>query len=82
MPSSDQQIVLYVSSDGEVTIPAMIEGETVWLSQAQMAELFGKERSVITKHIRNAIREGEVDEKAVCAFFAHTAADGKTYQVT
>jgi len=50
-------------------------------SQAQMAELFGRERSVITKHVRNVFREGELDPKSVCARFAHTAADGKTYQV-
>jgi hypothetical protein len=46
-----------------------------------MAELFGRERSVITKHVRNVFREGELDPKSVCAEFAHTAADGKTYQV-
>jgi len=47
-----------------VTVPATLERETVWLSQGQMSALFGKERSVITKHIRNAVLEGEVDEKS------------------
>jgi hypothetical protein len=46
-----------------------------------MNAYFGRERSVITKHVRNVFREGERDPKSVCAKFAHTAADGKTYQV-
>jgi hypothetical protein len=50
----------------------------VWLSQAQMVYLFGRERSVITKHIRKVISDGELDNSA-CAFFAHIANDGKTY---
>lgn len=57
------------------------DGETVWLSQAQICELFGRERSVITKHIRNLFQEGELERNSVCAKFAHTADDGKTYQV-
>jgi len=51
------------------------------LSQAQMCELFGRERSVITKHIRNVFKEGELERNSVCAKFAHTAEDGKSYQV-
>ncbi|MDI3262417.1 MAG: RhuM family protein [Fulvimonas sp.] len=58
-----------------------VERETVWLTQEQMATLFGRERSVITKHIRNVFVEGELERAAVCANFARTAADGKTYQV-
>jgi prophage maintenance system killer protein len=46
-----------------------------------MSQLFGRERSVVTKHVRNVFREGELDRNSVCANFAHTAADGKTYQV-
>ena len=55
--------------------------ETIWATQAQIADLFDTERSVITKHIRNIIKDKELDEKSVCAKFAHTAPDGKTYQV-
>ena len=58
-----------------------LENETVWLTQQQMADLFGRERSVVTKHLRNVFKEGELDQGAVCAKFAHTAADGKTYSV-
>ncbi len=79
--AGEHPLVLFTSEDGAVSVSATVERETVWLSQAQMAVLFDKERSVITKHIRNAIREGEVDEQQVCANFAHTAPDGKTYQV-
>jgi hypothetical protein len=62
-------------------LEARLERETVWLTQAQMAELFGRERSVITKHVRGVFREGELEAKSVCANFARTAEDGKTYQV-
>ena len=58
------------------------DGETVWLTQEQMCQLFGRERSVITKHIRNVFKDGEQEENSVCAKFAHTAADGKVYQVS
>ena len=57
-------------------IEVRIDEETVWLTQAQMGILFGRERSVITKHIRNIFAEGELDEKVVCAFFAHTTQHG------
>lgn len=65
------QIALFQSSDGVVSIPVHLESESVWLTQAQMAQLFGKERTVIGKHIRNAIREGEVDASTGCANFAY-----------
>ena len=62
------------------TVEVRVEQETVWLSQEQMARIFERERSVITKHLRNVFRDSELVEEAVCANFAHTAADGKTYQ--
>lgn len=74
-------IVIYQSADGAISTEVRLEGETVWLSQEQISQLFGRERSVITKHLRNVFAEGELDADAVCAKFAHTAADGKTYQV-
>jgi len=75
------EIVLYQTEDGRTSLTAHLREETVWLTQAQMQELFGRERSVITKHINNVFKEGELDRNQVCAKFAHTAADGKTYQV-
>jgi prophage maintenance system killer protein len=73
-----KEIVFFEISSGVIEV--RVENETVWLSQEQMAALFERERSVITKHLRNVFKDGELDEAAVCANFAHTASDGKTYQ--
>lgn len=73
------QILLYTSGDYNVKVHVLFSGETVWLTQKQIAELFGVERSVITKHLKKIFYERELEEAAVCAIFAHTAADGKTY---
>jgi hypothetical protein len=73
--------LLYEAPDGQVRVDVRLEQETVWLTQEQLSQLFGRERSVITKHVRNVFREGELKSGSVCAKFAHTAADGKTYQV-
>jgi hypothetical protein len=79
-PPPGGQFLVYQAEDGKLKIDVRFEGETVWLTQQHMAELFQRERSVITKHIRNIFEEGELVEEAVCANFARTAADGKTYQ--
>lgn len=75
-----QQIQIFTSADGQAQLEVALDRDTVWLRQEQMCELFGRERSVITKHIRNVFQEGELEPDSVCAKFAHTAADGKTYQ--
>lgn len=75
------EVILYEAPDGQVRVDVRLDHETVWLNQEQMGQLFGRERSVITKHVRNVFREGELEAGAVCAKFAHTADDGKTYQV-
>lgn len=75
-----QQIVIYKPSE-RIKMEVKTDGETVWLTQEQMCQLFGRERSVITKHVRNVFRDGELVPEAVCAKFAHTAPDGKVYQV-
>ena len=74
------QLLFYQAPNGRTRLEVRLQGETVWLTQAQMAELFQRERSVITKHIRNLFEEGELAENSVCANYAQTAADGKTYQ--
>ncbi len=74
------EILLYQTEDGHSRVQVRLEDETVWLTQAQMADLFQTERSVITKHIRNIFDSGELDLNSVCAKIAHTATDGKTYQ--
>ncbi len=74
------EVVLYRTSDGTIALDVRLEQDTVWLTQKQMSLLFETERSVITKHLRNIFNSGELDKDSVCAFFAHTAEDGKTYQ--
>ena len=74
-------ILIYQAEDGTAMTEVTLNAGTVWLRQEQMGQLFGRERSVITKHLRNVFAEGELGADSVCAKFAHTAADGKTYQV-
>ena len=77
-----KEIVLFESRDGAVSLPVSVESDTVWLSQAQMAQLFGKDRTVIGRHIRNAISDGEIDASTMCAKFAHMGKDAdQTYWV-
>lgn len=75
------KIVVYQAPSGEARVDVLLERETVWLSQQQMAELFGRERSVVSKHLRNVFESKELEPDSVCAKFAHTAADGKVYEV-
>lgn len=76
---SDNQLIMFQAPDGGVSIEVLYENDNVWLSQKRMAELYDIDRSVITKHLKNIFSEGELDENSVCANFAHTAEDGKTY---
>ena len=72
----NNEIVIYQSEDGQTQLDVKLEGESVWLSQAQMSELFGKDRTVIGRHIRNIFKERELDEKVVCAKNTHTTRHG------
>ncbi len=78
------EILIYKNRDGNIKIDVRLEEETVWLTQNQMALLFGKSRSTITEHIGNIFKEGELDEKLVCRNFRHTtphgAIQGKTQE--
>lgn len=74
--------VIFQTESGKVNIDVFFQNETLWLTQKKMAELFGVDRTVITKHIKNVFETGELDENSVSAKFAHTAEDGKTYQTT
>jgi len=67
--------------DGEVEVNVELKDETVWVTQRQMCELFGRDKSVISRHIRNIFKSGELDKDSVVAKIATTAADRKTYQV-
>ena len=70
------EIVIFETEDNEVKLPVTIEDETVWLNQNQMIELFGRDQSVISRHIRNVFKEHEVDEKSNMHFL-HIANSGK-----
>jgi prophage maintenance system killer protein len=80
------EIIIYQAPDGEMQLDVRLEDETVWLTQAQMSDLFQRERTVISKHIRHIFAEGELQENMVCANFAHTtqhgAMEGKTQTST
>lgn len=73
------QIVIFENKAGDIKVEVKLNEGTVWLTQSQIAEIFEKERSVITKHINNILKEKELEEP-VCAKFAHTGTDQKTYQ--
>ncbi len=77
----NNKIIIYNTEDGGLKIEVKLENESVWLSQAQMAELFQKDRKTITEHIGNVFKEGELAENSVCRKFQHTAIDGKSYDV-
>lgn len=77
----ESNLLMCTTEDGLTKIEATFVNDTVWLSIEQMAELFQRDRSVIGKHIRNIFKEGELKKESVWAKFAHTADDGKTYQV-
>ena len=79
--SPKNSIIIYTTEDGLTKIDATFDGDTVWLSIDQMAELFQRDRSVIGKHVRNIFKEGELQKELVWAKFAYTAADGKVYDV-
>jgi len=73
------EIAIYQSQDGSIEV--QLERETVWISLLQMSDLFGRDKSVVSRHLRNVFAEGELSREAVVAKFATTAADGKVYQV-
>lgn len=78
---SHGEIVLYQRDDGRPAIEVRLEDDTVWLSLAQLADLFGRDKSTVSRHIAKVFAEGELVRESVVAVRATTAADGKTYQV-
>ena len=79
---SKGEIVIYQTQDGTTQLDVRLDGETVWITQEQMAQLFQRDRTAIGRHIANIFSEGELDRNVVCANFAHTtlqgAIEGKT----
>ncbi len=80
MNEQDSQIIIYHPEGDSPKVSVRLKGETAWLSQAQMAELFGVQRPAITKHLQNIFQEAELEESSVSSILEHTAADGKNYK--
>ncbi len=79
----EDKIIIYQTEDGQTQIDVRLENETVWLTQAQMAELFDKDRTVIGRHIRNIYKEEELEQNITCAKFAHMGSEGdQRYEYT
>ena len=77
----NNNLIIYQAKNGAIELRGDFTRETIWATQAQISEIFNIERSVTTKHIRNILKDRELIAKSVCANFAHTANDGKIYQV-
>src|SRR5574344_2457248 len=81
--ANGSSIVLYTADDGNTQLEVKLEKDTVWLTQSQMAELFGRDRTVIGRHIAKGYQEGELSREVTCAFFAqvtpHGAVPGETH---
>jgi len=73
------EMLIYKTPQGNVKVEIFVHDENLRLTQQRMAELFGVDRTVITKHIKNIFDTGELEEHSVSAKFAHTANDGKNY---
>ncbi len=77
----NNEIIIYTTDDGITKVEATFDGDTVWLSLDQMADLFQRDKSTVSRHIKNVFSEGELNRDSVVANFATTASDGKTYRV-
>jgi len=77
---TNKDLVIYQTKNGAIEFRGDFRKETIWATQAQIAELFGVKRPAITKHLKNIFGSGELNEKAVCSILEHTANDGKVYK--
>ena len=75
------EVIIFQDDNGEINLDVSLTDETVWLNQKQLCLLFDRDKSVISRHIRNIFKEGELEQSSVVAKNATTASDGKTYQV-
>ena len=81
MKNTNSHIVIFKTDDGKISVDARFDSDTVWLSLDQMAALFERDKSTVSRHIKNVFEEGELKPDPVVAKFATTASDGKVYQV-
>ncbi len=75
-PSDTSEIVLYQTEDGKIKIDTVFQDETIWLTQAKMAELFDVKRPAVTRHLKNIFESGELDEQVVSSILEHTTRHG------
>ena len=80
MLEGQNDLLIYKDKDGNIVVDAIYRDETLWLTQKGMAKVFDVDRTVITKDLKNIFTDGELNKNSVCAKFAHTAEDGKTYK--
>lgn len=78
--SQTGEVLIYQTADGSTAVDVRLEQDMVWLTQAQIADLFGTKRPAITKHLSNIFKNNELDKDSVCSILEHTAADGKRYK--
>ena len=79
---NESNLLIYQNQEGNIKIDVQLENETVWLTQEQMAQLFGKGRSTITEHISNIFKEEELEQNSVCRNFRHTANYSENYYLS
>jgi len=86
MENNPSAFILFKTEDDKISVDVRFEDDTVWLSQEDMAVLFGKARTTITEHIQNVFKEGELSEEVVCRNFRHTtqhgAIEGKSQKIS
>ena len=78
----ENNVIIYIAGDGQTKIDVKLEDETLWLTQAQMCDLYQTSKSNVSEHIKHIIEEGELQEDSVVRKFRTTAADGKSYLTT
>ena len=76
------EIIIYQTTDGSISLDVKLEQDTIWLTQKQIAELFGTKRPAITKHLKNIFLSGELEENMVCSILEHMGNDGKQKYTT
>jgi hypothetical protein len=81
MKKPNDHVVIFKTDDEKISVDVRLDEETVWLSLDQMADLFERDKSTVSRHIKNVLEEGELERNSVVANFATSAADGKTYKV-
>ena len=81
MKKLNDHIIIFKTEDEKISVDVRFDKETVWLTLDQMASLFERDKSTVSRHIKNVFDEGELARNSVVANFATTASDGKTYQV-